>query len=99
MPLFSLSLDSRGPSRPTVRLLAVDPFSLRTFFFFSSSYQGFFCGACHTRRAVEMGGRKLVREFKSNRGAEGHYVCKDGPKRGQSGGTNISRDVTDVTDS
>ena len=41
---------------------------------------------------------KLVREFKSNRGAEGHYVCKDGPKRGQSG-DNISRDVTDVTNS
>lgn len=30
--LFSLSLDSRGPSRPTVRLLGLDPFT-QTFFF------------------------------------------------------------------
>lgn len=42
MPLFSLSLDSRGPSRPTVRLLVVDPFSLRTFFFFLLLTRDFF---------------------------------------------------------
>lgn len=86
MALFSLSLDSRGPSRPTVRLPAVDPFTHRPFFFFF--FLPVVCVVCVWSMCLKV----------HRGGAGGHYGCKDGPKRGQNR-DNSSRDVTDVTNS
>lgn len=86
MALFSLSLDS-GPSRPTVCSLAVDPFTYRHF--------------CED--LIAPGGRfggGQDRGVQSSTAAEEQSVIMSAKtglcQRGRSG-DNISRDVTDVT--
>lgn len=51
------------------------PFHTQTFFFLFLICD--LCGLDHTRRADGI----LVCEFTSSRAVEGHYVCKDWPKR------------------